>query len=207
MFYFFCIICVFYYFLIQYRYMTFEENIIKFLQTNASVGWISLFQIITLFGSYLGFIIIFCILFFKERKLSYAFAITFVIASVINQILKLIIARDRPFVNNYEIINYGGEDGYSMPSGHSVCGGLFATFMIYSLIKQSKYKLTKILGTIFWVIFPFLIAFSRMVLGVHYLSDTLVGIVIGVISAIIGIVIYNFVTNKFLNKNNNNHQL
>ncbi len=170
----------------------FETNLIEFLQTNASIGWISLFQFITMLGSYLGFIIVFAILFIKQRKLSYVFAVTFVVASVFNQLLKLIIARDRPFVNNPQILNYGGESGYSMPSGHSLCGGLFATFLFYNILTTSKYKTTKILGGIFCVLFPFLIAYSRMVLGVHYLSDTLVGIALGVIFAVLGIYLYRY---------------
>ena len=36
----------------------------------------------------------------------------------------------------------------------------------------------------------FLIAYSRMVLGVHYLSDTLVGIALGVLFAVIGLLIH-----------------
>lgn len=175
----------------------FETKIIEFLQTNASTGWITLFQFITLLGSYLGFAIIFVILFIKQRKLSYVFAVTFVVASVFNQLLKLIIARDRPFVNNPQILNYGGESGYSMPSGHSLCGGLFATFLFYNILTTSKYKTTKILGGAFCILFPFLIAYSRMVLGVHYLSDTLAGITLGVIFAILGILVYRYCIKKY----------
>ncbi len=178
----------------------FEVNIIEFLQTNASIGWLSLFQFITTLGSYLGLFIVFAILFVRQRKLSFAFAVTFIIASVSNQLLKLIIARDRPFVNNPQIINYGGEDGYSMPSGHSLNSAVIATFLFYSILTTSKYKTTKILGGTFCVLFPFLIAYSRMVLGVHYLSDTLVGITLGVFFAIIGILIYKRIL-KWLEKN------
>ena len=185
--------------MLQYKGMN-EADIIRFLQANASIGWISLFQFITLFGSYLGFIIVFAILFIRQRKLSYAFAITFVLSSLINQVLKAIIMRDRPFVTNNDIINYGDEDGYSMPSGHSLCGGLFATFIFYHILSTCKLKSTKIIGGIFCVIFPFMIAYSRMVLGAHYLSDTLVGTALGVIFAIIGIVIYRIVTKQFNNQ-------
>ena len=109
--------------------MKFEADIIEFLQTNASVGFIRLFQIITLFGSILGAIIVFVILFFKKRSFSYAFLITFIVASVINKILKAIIMRDRPFVTYETIINYGDASGYSMPSGHSLSAGVFAPFL------------------------------------------------------------------------------
>ena len=177
-----------------------ESSIIEFLQTNASTNWITLFQIITLFGSYLGFIIVFIVLFFRERKLSYAFVITFVIASVFNKILKIIIARDRPFVDNYEILNLGGADGYSMPSGHSLCAGIYATYIFYLIMIYSRFKSTKIFGGIFCSLFVILIAYSRMVLGVHYLSDTIVGASLGIIFSIISIIIYKKLINKKVKK-------
>ncbi len=168
-----------------------EANIIRFLQTNASINWITLFQFITLFGSYLGFIIVLVIMWFKGGlRLSITFVLTFAFASLINQVLKLIIARDRPFVTYDDIINYGGEDGYSMPSGHSLCAGLFATFVFYTLLSSPHDLSTKIIGGIFCCLFPFLIAYSRMVLGVHYLSDTLVGIALGVLFAVVGLLIH-----------------
>lgn len=176
--------------------MDFEVKLIEFLQANASVGWITFFQIVSMFGSYLGFFIVFVLLFIKKRKLSYAFAIAFIVASVINYILKQIIARDRPFVNNEVILNLDNESGFSMPSGHSMCAGLFATFLFYLIIKSSQKRMTKILGGIAVSLFPILIALSRMVLGAHYLSDTIVGIIIGIIFAIISIMLYNIVMKK-----------
>ena len=176
--------------------MKFEADIIEFLQTNASVGFIRLFQIITLFGSILGAIIVFFILFFKKRSFSYAFLITFIVASVINKILKAIIMRDRPFVTYETIINYGDASGYSMPSGHSLSAGVFATFIFYLILTSSKHLSTKILGGISCTLFAVLVAFSRMVLGVHYLTDTIVGIILGILFAIIGIIIYNNIVKK-----------
>lgn len=173
-----------------------EADIIRFLQKNASVGWISLFQFITLFGSYLGFVIVFVVLFIRQRRLSYCFALTFVIASLINQVLKVLIMRERPFVTYNDIINYGGEDGYSMPSGHSLCAGMFATFLFYNILTTTKFKSTKIIGGIFCIIFPIMIAYSRMVLGAHYLSDTLVGISLGIVFALIGIYLYCLITKQ-----------
>ena len=179
--------------------MDIEAQIIIFLQSNASTGWITLFQIITMFGSYLGFAVFFVIIFFKDKKLSVAFVITFVIASIFNHFLKLIIMRDRPFVTYSQIINYGNSDGYSTPSGHSNCAGLFATFLFYTFLTTTKSKGTKALCGIFCVLFPLLIGYSRMVLGVHYLSDVLIGIAEGVIFGLIAIVLYKLIQKrKFL---------
>ena len=176
--------------------MEFEGNIIKFLQAGATTGWITFFQIITLFGSLLGFFIVFFIIFIKNKKLALAFAITFAVASIANHFLKQIIARERPFATFDFIYNYGNEDGFSMPSGHSMCAGLFATFLVYHIFCSTKNVWTRVLGTISLSLFPCLIALSRMMLGVHYLSDTIVGIFVGIIFAIIGIVLYNVAIKK-----------
>ncbi len=176
--------------MLQYKGMN-EVEIIKFLQSNAGVNFVALFQFITLFGSYLGFVILFVVFFIRQRRLSYVFLVTFAIASIINQILKVIIGRERPFEADPTILNYGGESGYSMPSGHSLCGGLFATFLFYHILTTTKYNSTKVLGGLFCVIFPFAIAFSRMVLGAHYLSDTLVGIAVGIFFACLGLFVYH----------------
>ena len=176
--------------------MEFEANLIRFLQTNASVGWIYFFQIVTMLGSYLGFFITFIIIFIKNRGLGVSFAIAFAVACVGNLLLKRLIMRDRPFVAYSDIHNYGNEDGYSLPSCHSVCAGLFATYLIYHLFCQCKDRKTRILGTICLSLFPCLIGFSRMVLGVHYLTDVLVGIILGIIVAIFSIYMYNICRQK-----------
>ena len=176
--------------------MKFEAEIINFLQANASTGWITFFQFITTFGSYLGFFVAFIIIFLKNKKLGITFAITFALASVCNYFIKHIIKRDRPFVTYEYIENYGGEDGFSMPSGHSMCAGLFATFLLYHLFTQTKKLSLRISGAIFLSLFTGLIAFSRMVLGVHYLTDIIFGIIVGIIFAIIGICLYNYVRKR-----------
>lgn len=180
--------------------MDVELKIIEFLQANISPGWITFFQFVTMFGSYLGFFITFIILYIKKRNLSYALAIAFVVSSIINHFLKLIIAKDRPFVNNEQIKNYGNEDGYSMPSGHSLCAGIFATYLFYFILQTYKKLSYRICGGIFLSLFAILIAFSRMVLGVHYLSDVFLGLILGILFAIISILLYNLTIKSFKRK-------
>ena len=183
--------------------MKFEADIINFLQTNISTSWITFFQIITMFGSYLGFFISFIIIFVKNKKLSLFFAVTFVLGSLINQFLKFMISRDRPFVTYDYIENYGKEDGSSFPSGHSVCGGMFASFLCYHLFCQCKDRWTRGLGCSAFALMAGLIAFSRMVLGVHYISDVIVGIILGILFAILGIWLYNTSERKTFKTGNN----
>jgi len=183
--------------------MKFEYDIIKFLQTNATPNWISFFQVVTMLGSYLGFLIVFIIVFIKNKKLSLAFAMTFAVGAVLNHFLKAIIARARPFNAYAGIMNYGNEDGYSFPSGHSLCAGIFATFLIYTLFKSTKDKWTLAWGTMAISLLAILIAFSRVVLGVHYPTDTIIGLILGILFAILGILIYNIIVKKIKKRKNN----
>ena len=176
--------------------MKFEADLIRFLQANAGSGWITIFQIITMLGSYLGFLIAFVIIFVRNRNLSYCLALTFVAGALVNFVLKMIIARERPFETYSFISNLDSADGFSMPSGHSLCGGMFATFLTYHLWREKKDALTRTLGTICMALFPAIIGFSRMILGVHYLTDVVVGIIIGIMFAIAAIWVYNRVEKR-----------
>lgn len=176
--------------------MLFEAQIIRFLQLNTGIGFISFFQAITLLGGIIGAFITFIILFFSDRKLSIVFIIAFILASIINYILKITIARSRPFEIYPDIINYGNEDGYSMPSGHSMSAGLFVTFLFYINIKSTSSKITKSLCGIFLILILGTIMLSRLVLGVHFLTDTIVGMIEGILLAIIAILLYNYYKKK-----------
>ena len=168
--------------------MEFEHAIIKFLQLNATTGWISFFQAITLLGSYLGFVVCLLILFPRSKALVISMIITFVLGSLFNHLLKSIIARPRPFDAYEDIKNYGDENGYSMPSGHSLCAAIFASHLIVYVHLLTKNKWTRVLATISISALTCLVAFSRMVLGVHYLTDTVVGMGMGVLFSAIAIV-------------------
>lgn len=181
--------------------MSFEYEIIKFLQANATPNWITFFQIATMLGSYLGFFITFIIVFSKNKKLTIALTLTFILASAINHVLKAIVQRDRPFDTYDDIINYGNEEGYSFPSGHSLCIGIFVTFLFYVLINSTKNKWTISLGAVSLLLVAMLVALSRMVLGVHYLFDTIIGLFLGILFAFIGILLYNTIVKKIKERN------
>lgn len=172
--------------------MEFEVNIIKFLQAGLSNGWISFFQVVTLFGSWLGLVIALFVILRKKKLMAGLLLVTFVFAVAINFLIKNLVARARPYESFDFIVNYGGEEGYSMPSGHSVSAGVLATFLIAYIFQTSKSKSFRACGAIFISLFALLIAFSRMVLGVHYFTDILVGLVEGVMFASIALFVYTY---------------
>ncbi|MEG1499797.1 MAG: phosphatase PAP2 family protein, partial [Clostridia bacterium] len=130
--------------------------------------------------------------------------LTYGVASAVCHSLKAIIKRERPFVASNSVVNMLPANGFSMPSGHSVSAAVITTFLLYLIISSNLKKRTKaVLGTLTSLILP-LVMLSRMFLGQHYLSDTIVGAVIGVAIAIGGIFVFRFVSRRFLNGHRKN---
>ena len=105
----------------------------------------------------------------KNKKLAMFFLISLVGNVLCNQLIKLIIRRERP-INS--LIYVGG---FSFPSGHAMVSMAFYGMLIYifyRLLENNKLKLflISLCGVLI-----FLIGFSRIYLGVHYFSDVIVG--------------------------------
>lgn len=92
--------------------------------------------------------------------------------------LKHLIARPRPFlINTDAIVNGHAPSSYSFPSGHS--GTSFAAVtVLFAMIKK------KWVGALALVLAS-VIAFSRLYNYVHYPSDVLCGILLGVLTGLI----------------------
>ena len=98
--------------------------------------------------------------------------------------IKYLVARERP---ENMIIEYWG---YSFPSGHSVFAVLFYGLLVYLFWDIIKNKILKFAILLFAVIMWVLVVISRLYLSVHYFTDVLTGIIIGLIWLIFGILLY-----------------
>jgi undecaprenyl-diphosphatase len=101
-----------------------------------------------------------------------------IIGVVIYKVLKQTLVRERPFITHSGISLHGAPlDRYSFPSGHTLHAVAFTWQMVAHF---------PALG---WVLVPFtsLVAASRVVLGLHYPTDVLVGAILGAVLAQLGL--------------------
>jgi len=90
-------------------------------------------------------------------------------------IIKNLVQRCRPFTCNSEIIKLGSGGSYSFPSGHTTDAFLLFFIVVYSVKKNNLLKSICFV----WALF---IAYSRMYLGVHYITDLFAAICIAYLS-------------------------
>lgn len=96
------------------------------------------------------------------------------------------------------------ENSWSFPSGHAILAVSLYGFLIYFFWKTLKKQPHKITALFFGLLIIIAIGFSRLYLGVHYLSDVLAGYLVGIFWLVISI---RLVENKKENKNNENVQI
>ena len=138
-----------------------------------------IFIFITYLGDYgsIWLVIIICLLLHnKTRRIGLYALLAYALCLLItNGILKNVIGRERPFNVHSEIaplINKPTD--YSFPSGHTTMAFTIALFL-NNFCDNKKGRRMILLAT--------LIAFSRLYLGVHFLSDIIAGFVVGWIIA------------------------
>lgn len=96
------------------------------------------------------------------------------------QVIKKCFARPRPFVEVSEIIQKSPASGFSFVSNHSANIVCLAFFMSNFFPQWRK----------FWWALAILVGFSRIYNGVHYLTDVMVGALIGWIISKISLTIW-----------------
>lgn len=114
----------------------------------------------------------------KTRKAGVLSICSLLLCYVTNDlIIKKLVARERPFNQFSDVIPLIKKPvDFSFPSGHSASS--FASAGILFRYLDKKYGILAI-------VFATLIAFSRLYLGVHFPSDVIAGVIIGLINSYI----------------------
>ncbi len=144
-------------------------------EKNGFIYWF--FRIVTEFG-YIYFtvgLLVLSIFLFRLDNRFFSILFGVILATSLQMAFKDIVNRERPL----EEFRWMYEKSTSFPSGHSTNISIMSVFFIYIFYEAKYSKKVKIIGissiSIIWV----LVLLSRMILGVHYLSDVIAGTMLG----------------------------
>lgn len=155
-----------------------ELHILDWIQNLRTPLLDQFFSVYTTIGNFGEIWIVLILILFinkKTRKLAIFSALALVISALsIEAIIKPIVGRPRPFIANPNIVVMINKPfGFSFPSGHAS-----SSFAVATLLYLNDFKYKK---SIF--VLAILMAFSRLYVYVHYPSDVLAGILLGVLIA------------------------
>lgn len=135
-----------------------------------------LWSILTCLASakFVALLCIFFLLFMKNKKVAIVIIINMLIMWILIGTLKRIFKRNRPNIN--PLVE---EEGYSYPSGHTMTATIFYGFLIFLIIISNLTNPLKIVVTSIFVLLILIVGYTRVYLGVHYLSDVVGAILFG----------------------------
>jgi len=111
----------------------------------------------------------------RKKREAVFLAAALIGGELVKEILKFIVRRSRPDASLALI----QESGYSFPSGHAMIAVIFYGIIGYFIYKLCRQKWQKITISIAAGALIFLIGFSRIYLGVHWISDVIAGWLLG----------------------------
>jgi len=150
----------------------------RWLHEHSNPALVSAFKVFTLLGSvpFLALLVaVVTLLLLRRRQVNEAALVVFgaLGIEVLFSVLKLVFHRPRPE------LAYVHLDTYSFPSGHA--SGSAAIYAILFYLRAKRFRRSgKVLLALAYVALVGLIGFSRLYLEVHYLSDVLAGIALGI---------------------------
>jgi undecaprenyl-diphosphatase len=166
-----------------------DLNVIHFFQTSTSDFGIKLAIVVSNIGSPQSFLLLTiatAMLFWLYKKPYYLvqFLVTLGAGGLTVYVMKRLIARPRPVEALIDI------SGYSFPSGHATIATLFCCLIMFAYKDHIKNLFTRLLFIIILASIALAISFSRVYLSVHYLSDVVVGILVGLLIASISVFVF-----------------
>jgi hypothetical protein len=145
----------------------------------------TIFSIITYLGDVLPQIIIIAVLWFiYDKRFAKNLAFAVLGSDYLNNFTKEIFRDPRPWTNNK-----ANAEGFGFPSGHAQVAVTTWGYIAYETRKN------KILPWIFMIII-YLVAISRLIVGVHDIQDVVGGLLIGIVFIVIFIYLEPFFSER-----------
>jgi membrane-associated phospholipid phosphatase len=110
----------------------------------------------------------------RQRRLAAWIAVTMIAAGVLGDLLKNVVARARPQLPHA----VASAPGYSFPSGHALNSMAFFAVLVL-LVAPLLSRRGRVLAWVAAALIVLLVGFSRVALGVHYVSDVVAGWLVG----------------------------
>lgn len=164
---------------------SFELEVLEFVNVNRNQDYDGFFQFVTNSAFYVAFGLPIILLIVNKiweninlGKKPYYLLTVVISSAIVSNILKYTINKPRPFITHPAIEKISAGGSPSFPSGHTS-----DAFAIATAISIAYPKWYIIIPAYAWAL---TVGYSRMFLGVHYLSDVVAGTIIGIGLAIIG---------------------
>jgi len=138
-----------------------------------------IFEIITFTGNGLFLILTVAVFnFIYDKRFAKNFYFMWIFSGGINTMLKEIIKEPRPLTNITKEAERGySSSGYGFPSGHAQVAASLWGYTAYDFKDKAKPNLIPVIFSIF----IFLVALSRVIIGVHSIKQIVWGLLIGIV--------------------------
>jgi membrane-associated phospholipid phosphatase len=169
-----------------------DHAIVNWLQTHGTESGETFFNLVSWLGAQMmvGVVLIVVLGLAYRRDWLRAGALTIAIVggAALNSLLKALFHRGRPEVAT-EFITH---QSWSFPSGHAMNSLVGFGFLAYLLLERATDRRARAAIIVATVIVVGLVGFSRLYLGVHYLSDVIAGYLAGAVWLLVCITGYRF---------------
>ena len=176
----------------------FDERVFKQLAGHTSPFLTSIMLFFTFFGSTYfqvpAYILLIAFYLFVKRETRISINISAIGLSsfILLFSLKAIFKRARPLDPLIQKVKH-----FSFPSGHSFSGFTFFGIIIYIIWQTSMKKTWKWILSITAFLFACMIAFSRVYLHVHFITDVIAGFCLSVFLLSLSFLIFRLIDRKF----------
>lgn len=174
--------------IVNYAYINTNGSITPFLKFITNLGKAGILYIV---------IVAILLIFKKTRKHGIIIGVAVFISVALCYILKYSVSRPRPYtIENSLYYTYWIQTGktiessFSFPSGHTTCASALAFTLIFLTKKKYRYL---------YLLIPIFMAYTRIYFSVHYFTDCLTGLFIGLFGAFVSIKLYECLITKKLN--------